>query len=639
MSAPSKHPVEVLKQFWGYEQFRPLQEDIIESVLRGRDTMALLPTGGGKSVCFQVPGLCLEGITIVISPLIALMKDQVFQLQKRGIKAEAIYSGLGKREIDIILDNCVYGDIRFLYVSPERLQTEIFIERAQKMNVSLLAVDEAHCISQWGYDFRPPYLQIAEFKEKLGEVRLIALTASATLKVQQDIQDKLKMKDAAVFRKSYARKNLSYSVFKVEEKGSKLLEVLRNVGGSAVVYVRSRKRTEELAKWLGQHGIPSSFYHAGLPAAERAQRQDEWIAGKVRVVVATNAFGMGIDKADVRVVAHVDIPDSLEAYYQEAGRGGRDEKLAFAVIIYQEIDLKELEERQKRSLPEPAKLKQVYQALANYYKLAVGSSQFVSFDFDLEQFAASYKLNPFEAFAAIKKLEEEGLIQLSESFYQPSRLQIVVDKQELYKIQIANAQADPVIKALLRLYGGELFGGFCAISEADVARMASITSSEVVKQLRQLDGQGALVYEKMKDSPQLQFLTQRQDAGKLQIDLKRLAERREEAIAKMEAMTNYVRQDLRCRTQIIQEYFGEETEIPCGICDFCLKQKKAMLAAKDFEEAKSRILQQLSSGPQDLPSLLAGKSGREKERLLFAVRQLLDEEKAVYGAAGKLQLR
>lgn len=634
-----KQPADILKQYWGYAQFRPLQEDIIRSVLDGKDILALLPTGGGKSICFQVPGLCMEGITLVVSPLIALMKDQVYQLQKREIEAEAIYSGLSKREIDIILDNCIYGNIKFLYVSPERLQTDIFMERALKMNVKLLAIDEAHCISQWGYDFRPPYLQIADFKERLKEVRLIALTASATLKVQQDIQDKLRMKEAAVFMKSYARKNLSYSVFKVEDKGTKLLEVLTNVKGSAVVYVRSRKRTEELAKWLTQHKIVSSFYHAGLPAVERAKRQQEWITNEVRVMVATNAFGMGIDKPDVRVVVHVDIPDSLEAYYQEAGRGGRDEKLAFGVLVYLEADVRELEERTRRSLPETDYLKKVYQALANFYKLAVGSAQFVSYDFDFAAFIKTYKLNSFEAFAAIKKLEEEGLIQLTESFYQPSRLLIAVDKQELYKLQIANASLDPLIKAILRLYGGELLGNFATISEADTGRMAQVPSSEVVRQLTELDQQGVVVYEKMKDSPQLQFLTPRQDAAKLSLDIPRLKQRRQDLMKKVESMVQYIRQERRCRTQMVQEYFGEPSEVPCGICDFCLRQKKLLQSAKEFENLQREIVEVLRGKPLLLSEMVAGKSGNTKDHFLYAIRHLLDEKKIKYNPAGKLQLQ
>ena len=614
-----------------------MQEDIIQSVLNGRDTLALLPTGGGKSICFQVPALCMEGICVVVSPLIALMKDQVFQLRKRDIEAEAIYSGMSRREIDIVLDNCIYGNIKFLYVSPERLLTEIFIERSAKMKISLLAIDEAHCISQWGYDFRPPYLQIADFKEKLPGVKLIALTASATLHVQKDIQEKLRMKDTAVFMKSYARKNLSYSVFEVEDKGKKLLEVLTNVKGSAVVYVRSRKRTEDLAKWLSSHRMSASHYHAGLSAVERSNRQVQWIDNKVRVMVATNAFGMGIDKPDVRVVVHVDIPDSLEAYYQEAGRGGRDEKLAYAVLVYLPSDVKELKERTLRSLPEVDYLKKVYQALANHYKLAVGSSQFASFDFDFDTFIKAYKLNPFEAFAALKKLEEEGLIQLTESFYQPSRLFAKVDKQELYKIQVANASVDPVVKATLRLFGGEVFTHLTTISEGDIARLANCTRAEVVKQLTYLDQQGAFVYEKMKDAPQLLFLTPRQDAGKLTLDTKRLKERRAELIAKVDAMIHYLQQDVRCRTQVIQEYFGEQNDIPCGVCDFCLRQKKAFQSDKDFSALTVRLLEEITKGPVALEGLMKGYTGKVKEARMYGIRYLLDEEMIRYDVTGKLE--
>ncbi len=631
-----KQPADILKQYWGYTAFRPLQEEIIASVLAGKDTMALLPTGGGKSICFQVPALCMEGICIVVSPLIALMKDQVQQLQKRGIEAEAIYSGMSAREIDIVLDNCIYGKIRFLYVSPERLQTDIFIARAEKMKVSLLAIDEAHCISQWGYDFRPPYLQIADFKEKLPDAKLIALTASATLKVQKDIQEKLKMTDVEVFMKSYARKNLSYSVFKVEDKGKKLLEILTNVPGSAVVYVRSRKRTEELVKWLLSNQISASYYHAGLSAVERSTRQARWIENQVRVMVATNAFGMGIDKPDVRVVVHVDIPDSLEAYYQEAGRGGRDEKLAYGVLVYLASDVKELKERTMRSLPEVDYLKKVYQALANYYKLAVGSSQFVSFDFDFDQFIKTYQLNPFEAFAAIKKLEEEGLIQLTESFYQPSRLFARVDKQELYKIQVANAAVDPILKATLRLFGGEIFSHPVGISENDIARLANCNKAEVVRQLAYLDGQGAVMYEKMKDSPQVLFLTPRQDAAKLTIDTQRLKQRREELIGKLDQMINYLQHELRCRTQMIQEYFGEENDIPCGMCDYCIRQKKVLQSEKAFGTLMDQILKEMGNGETDIHDLILGHSGKVKEARTFAIQHLIEEGRLRYAVSGKL---
>jgi ATP-dependent DNA helicase RecQ len=375
---------QILKQYWHYDAFRPLQEEIINSIMDGKDTLALLPTGGGKSVCFQVPALMLEGICIVVSPLIALMKDQVEQLKRRGINATAIYSGMSKREIDITLDNCIYSDIKFLYVSPERLKTELFIERARKMKISLLAIDEAHCVSQWGYDFRPPYLQIADFKEEVNIQRTIALTATATKEVKEDIVLKLDLKDCQKFQKSFVRENLSYSAFQLENKQAKLIEILTNVQGSSVVYVRSRKRTQKVAELLTQNGIAASFYHAGLSGTIRDERQAAWIENKTRVIVATNAFGMGIDKPDVRTVVHLDLPDTLEAYYQEAGRAGRDEKKAYAVALYHLQDKEELTDRVERSVVTKDELKRTYQALANYYKLAIGSQAFSSYDFEFE---------------------------------------------------------------------------------------------------------------------------------------------------------------------------------------------------------------------------------------------------------------
>ncbi|MEM1137932.1 MAG: ATP-dependent DNA helicase RecQ, partial [Bacteroidota bacterium] len=448
----------ILYQYWKYTTFRSLQEEIIQAVLAGKDTLALLPTGGGKSICFQVPALAKEGVCIVISPLIALMKDQVYQLNTRGIEAKAIYAGMSQREIDITLDNAIYGNIKFLYVSPERLKTEIFITRAAKMNISLLAIDEAHCISQWGYDFRPPYLELMQFRELIPNVPCIALTATATEVVKNDIQDKLGFdQNAGFFQKSFARENLSYSVYYEEDKEKRMLEILSKVAGSAIVYVRSRKRTKHFADFLRARKISASFYHAGLSNEERARRQDDWINNRTRVIVATNAFGMGIDKPDVRIVIHLDLPDNLEAYYQEAGRAGRDERKAFAVLLYNHNDIKQLKENIEISHPSIDKLKKVYQAVANYLKIAVGSGYLESYDFDLDDFVNTFKLPYLETYHALKKLEEQDFIQFNESFYAPSRLTIALSHDKLYEFQVANKEADKLIKILLRVYGAEIY--------------------------------------------------------------------------------------------------------------------------------------------------------------------------------------
>jgi ATP-dependent DNA helicase RecQ len=500
-------PLSILKRYWNHDQFRPLQAEIVASVLKGHDTLALLPTGGGKSVCFQVPAIVLNGLCIVITPLIALMKDQVEQLKRKEIVAVAIHSGLSRKEIDILLDNCIYGPVKFLYVSPERLQTEIFIERVKKMNVALIAIDEAHCISQWGYDFRPPYLKIADLRDLKPEAPVIALTASATAIVQADIMDRLKFrKDYQQFHKSFARDNLSFVVRKTESKEKQLLNILGKVKGSAILYVRSRKATQDIAAWLIKRNISASFYHAGLDFEDRSKRQDEWIQNKTRVMVATNAFGMGIDKPDVRVVIHLDLPENLEAYYQEAGRAGRDGRRAYAVILFQESDLINLKQKTEQAHPEPETIRNIYQGLANYFQLAEGSAEGQSYDFDLNEFAERFHFHVSEAYSGLKKLEEEGFIQFNESYYNPSHLHLLLDKAKLYEFQIANARFDPVIKMLLRLYGGEMVSGFVKINESYVARALNLRTEEMISILKFLNDSNVVAYEPRKDKPQITFL-------------------------------------------------------------------------------------------------------------------------------------
>lgn len=568
-------PLDILKQYWGYSSFRPLQLGIVEAVAEGKDVLALLPTGGGKSICFQVPALMKEGICIVVSPLIALMKDQVGQLRERGIHAVAIYSGMSRKEIDIQLDNCVYGNIKFLYVSPERLKTDLFKERARKMNVALLAIDEAHCISQWGYDFRPAYLEIAGLREVLPEVNCIALTATATEEVQKDIKEKLRFPtEARHFQKSFARGNLSYSVREAEDKEQKLLEIVKNVAGPAIVYAATRKRTKSIARLLFKNNISADFYHAGLAFEQRMKKQDAWIKNQVRVMVATNAFGMGIDKPDVRLVVHMDIPGTLESYYQEAGRAGRDEKKAYAVIVYQENDLKDLRQKQELENPPIDFIKRIYQALANYYKLAVGSGEGQSFDFDVNAFAEVYGFDGLQVYYALKKIENDGFIQLNEAFYNPSQIHIVLNNNELYKFQIANAKYDLLIKGLLRLYGGEIFHNPVTISEERLAKLLSISPAEAERNLKKLHELDVVIYSPKKDKPQLIFTTPRQKVERLSLDTTRLNALRETAENKLKAMINYTQHKHRCRTQLLLEYFGEVSYEECGICDICLEKHK-----------------------------------------------------------------
>ena len=564
----------ILKKYWGYTSFRPLQEDIVNAVLQKKDVLALLPTGGGKSICFQVPALAMEGLCLVISPLIALMKDQVAHLRLRKISAEAIYSGMHTQEIDILLDNCAYGNIKFLYVSPERLQTELFQERLKKMNISMLAVDEAHCISQWGHEFRPSYLNINSVKEITGDIPTIALTASANNKVREDIVKQLSLENPAYFVKSFARENLSYSCFKLENKEQKLLSVLNNVKGTSIVYANTRKKTIELTKVLRKNRVLADFYHGGLTMEERDKKQYAWINDKIRVIVTTNAFGMGIDKPNVRSVVHWEPPFSLEAYYQEAGRAGRDEQKAYAVLLYNETDLERLERQVVEHYPDMKFIKRVYQSLANYYKMAVGGSKMISYDFDLNTFTQVFNLNKRECYHALKRLETEGYIILTESFHEPSRFKFNINSQDLYEIQVKKPKFEYLIKAILRIYGGEVLSQFVRFSEKEILKyLRDETSTNLNKKLVYLHKAGIASYYPQKTKPQITFLRGRVAVSDLIIDKKTWGALQETETNNVREMLNYV-SSTRCRSLSIQYYFDEQAYLSCGVCDQCLKQKK-----------------------------------------------------------------
>ncbi|MGD1840283.1 MAG: ATP-dependent DNA helicase RecQ [Thermonemataceae bacterium] len=630
---------EVLASYWGYRKFRPLQEEIILSVLEGNDTLALLPTGGGKSICFQVPALLREGLCIVVTPLIALMKDQVEQLQKRRIPAAAIYSGMSKREIDILLDNCIYGKVKFLYLSPERLKTPLFQERAKKMSIGLLAIDEAHCISQWGYDFRPAYLEIAHFRESKPEVPLIAVTATATEIVKGDIQDKLQFKkEKNVFQKSFSRANLSYSTFLTEQKEKKLLEILTKVKGTAIVYVRSRKGTKEIAQFLQKNGIKADYYHGGLNNERRTHKQADWIQNKTRVIVATNAFGMGIDKPDVRVVIHLELPDTLEAYYQEAGRAGRDEQKAYAVVLFNKEDTQQLEIRIRKSYPELATIQKVYQALANYLQLAVGSGEMQSFDFDWVDFIQHFNLESVAVYHTLRILEGEGVIQLSEGYHSPSKVLFNVDNKELYAFQVANPKYEPMIQLLLRMYGGELFNSFKKISEKMLAQKGQTDVKTIVNYLVQLDQRKVLHYEKQKEKPQITFLLPRSQVSELPIDLQKINARKERDLRKAKAVVHYAQHENRCRTQLLLEYFGEVSYEPCGVCDICLRKKKEKrLSENHYERYRERILKALAYKSLSIEALVKLINPQTKEALLEALQKIIDVGEVEYNDEGKLK--
>lgn len=620
----------ILKQYWHHDQFREPQSSIIDAVLAGKDTLAIIPTGGGKSICFQVPALLSEGICLVITPLIALMEDQVDELKKRGIAAIAIHSGMSYRELDIALDNCIYGKIKFLYLSPERLLTELFQERLKRMKVCLVAVDEAHCISQWGYDFRPPYLQIAELREIISSVPFIALTASATKLVQEDIVTRLNLKNPALFRKSVARQNISFVVRRSENKERKLLEILTKVKGSAIVYVRSRKGTKELAAVLLKNKIKSTFYHAGLTYSDRKLRQEEWITNKVRVVVATNAFGMGINKPDVRVVVHMDLPENLESYYQEAGRAGRDGAKSFAVIIYHEQDGLNLRKNVLQAQPTLDFLKKIYQSLANYFQLAVGGSKGESYNFNLEEFSKRFNYKPLSVFPALKRLAEAGLIELNEGFYRPSKLNVLVEKTKLYEFQVANEKFDPLVKSLLRMYGTSIHFEFTVISEKQLAKALNVDVNEVITNLHHLRKLQLIDYEPASEMPQITYLLPRQDTHYLPIDSHKMEARRQLNLSKMEAVIQYAEQTHQCRMQLIQNYFDEDTFAICHVCDVCIdKRKNDNLAA--LEDYRSQILYLLEK-PMPADELEKAVSPEDSELFVEVLREMVDNNEIMYDA-------
>jgi ATP-dependent DNA helicase RecQ len=626
---------EILEKYWGHTSFRSTQEEIIRAILVGTDTLALLPTGGGKSVCYQVPAMTQEGLCIVISPLIALMKDQVLNLTNRGIKAMAINSLMNKREIDIAMDNCVYGNYKFLYVSPERLSTEIFKARAKKMKVNLIAVDEAHCISQWGYDFRPGYLKIAELRDLLPGVPVLALTATATPDVVIDIQKQLLFKKQHVISKSFERKNISYVVQKQEDKLARLLKVCKGVKGSGIVYVRNRRKTKETADYLLSHDITAGFYHAGLASSIREQRQEAWMKNELRVIVCTNAFGMGIDKADVRFVVHLDLPESVEAYFQEAGRAGRDEQKAFAVLLWNEHDKQELEENIQNGFPPIHEIKQCYQALANYYQLAIGSGLGKSFDFDIAKFCDTYKLKQLTVFNSFKFLEREGYLSLSDAFLQPSRVFFPKGKEALYKFQVANQKYDEIIKLILRSYPG-MFEQYVKISETDLARRANANRTDIIRTLEYLDKMEVLSFIPQTELPQLLYTRERCDAKDVRISAEHYLERKQKALSRVDSMISYCSSSHQCRSRLLLAYFGETDSSDCGHCDVCLEEKHKQFTHEEFDQIMTELISLLSVKPHTLRELVDDVADHREEKVLKVIRWLIDNNEIHYDSDHKL---
>ena len=627
---------QILQQYFGHTQFRPLQEDIILSVMAGRDTMALLPTGGGKSICYQVPALAMEGLCIVVSPLIALMKDQVDSLKKKGIVAEAVYSGMNSYQIERILDNATFGRQKFLYLSPERLLTDHFRDRLQYMKVSFFAVDEAHCISQWGYDFRPPYLKIAEIRTFHPGVPVLALTATATKEVVEDIQQKLLFQAQNVLAKSFERPNLIYFVQKEENKTARLLKIAHRIQGSGIVYVRNRKRTSDIAGYLISQGISAGVYHAGLTQEERDRYQNQWMNNQARVIAATNAFGMGIDKPDVRFVVHTDLPDSPEAYFQEAGRGGRDGKKSYGILLYDQADIDDARQNFDLSWPGPGVIKNVYNALGNYYQLAVGSGKDTSWDFDLQAFCNKYSLKPVIAFNALKIIEKEGYITLTDALNSPSQLAFRLSNQDMYTFQVQNARFDVFLKILVRMYGG-LFTAHVRISEEDIARKTNLNADRVSALLAELDKMEVVSYIPRKNKPQVIFSTERIEPDNFYLSPENYEKRKQSARKRLEAMLSYAEDTHHCRSQILLAYFGEVSRHRCGQCDYCLRRNKVEMSDLEFNAVVDAIKPILKKGPLSLQDLSRQVPHLNEDNLLKTLVFLKENDKVEQDADGKLR--
>jgi ATP-dependent DNA helicase RecQ len=626
----------ILKKYWGHEEFRPLQKEIIQSILDGKDTLAILPTGGGKSVCFQVPALAQDGICLVISPLIALMKDQVENLRKRDIPALLVHSGMKRADLIQTLKNATHEYFKFLYVSPERLETSLFNEYLPALNVNLIAVDEAHCISQWGYDFRPSYLRIAELREELPGVPVLALTASATEEVQKDICEKLEFKKEHIFRQSFERKNLSYSVFKVDSKLAKLVDIVTKVKSSAIVYCRTRKRTNEIVKLLQMHGVSCNNYHAGLKQEERNQRQKEWVDGKVRVIVCTNAFGMGIDKPDVRLVVHVDIPDCLENYYQEAGRAGRDGKKAYAVLLYNEKDIHELNDLHSVRFPSMEQIRKVYAALANFLQIPAYTGEYRSFSFRFDEFIKDFKLNSSEALYSLKALETDGWLDFNEKSFSPATLVFTTSKRELAEFEQHYPEHEPLLTTILRSYGG-VFDFPAFISEKLLAKLVKKEEVEIKQQLKIITSFAIISYTPQNEEPQIIFKKNRVPVDDLRINLTLYNKRKESFIRRVQTIIEYAKGD-GCRAGFINSYFGDDRTGDCGICDNCLNKKATQLSADEFEWISGIISNQLSQKQQTAADLINEIKAIKKEKAWKVIEFLQSENKIVADSKGVLRL-
>lgn len=627
---------DILKRYWGYDSFRSIQPDVIESIMSGRDTLALMPTGGGKSIAFQVPALAKEGIAVVVTPLISLMKDQVDALRKRRIMAQAVHSGMSASEIDRVLDNCVYGDYKLLYVSAERLETDIFKARFDRMNVSMIVVDEAHCISQWGYDFRPSYLNIARLRDRAPDIPILALTATATEQVCDDIERNLRFgKGSRRLSMSFARPNISYAVRHTEDKNGEMTRILDAVPGSAIVYCRTRKDCETVAGRLAEYGISADFYHGGLDYRMRSLRQEAWLRGEIRVMVATNAFGMGIDKPDVRAVIHYEMADSLEAYYQEAGRAGRDGRRSYAVLLRASSDKTAADKRIAAEFPPVETVKEIYGKVHDYLGIAVGDGRMTTRNFDVFDFCSRFGCYSLTVYSALRLLQLSGYLILTEELENPTRIMFIVSREDLYRIEIFNNELESLIRVILRLYTG-IFSAPVAVSEEYIATASGYTVQFVTEALLRLSRLRVIRYIPRNRMPLLTLCTERLPSANLYIPYEIYHGRRDRMIARMSAMTEYADRDDRCRSVVLQSYFGEKAPEECGCCDVCIARRKRGDCSAD-ERIKARLMELAATGAYDPKSIVERTSG-DKERIVLLLRELLAQGGVTTGEDGIVRL-